>query len=342
LILAISALAAPAQDTTGSRLVWRPYRAPSYSTSTPTAGTRDTRAARTAEVTATAYRQVAASQPSDDAKVSDAMQDPFGDKRPGDTSTTEPGTEEGSFLDRVRRELAPAHPKPTGRLPGRDATESTPSTPTPPPTLSIDPPQTTESLAPSADPSYARPTGESAVPRLPAFSPAVVPAVPSRPSASPQATASLQGQTGVCPPRAEFEPISKLSYDTQAAPGVFPHECPLPSDPFQPRAWQTTTFAWTAAGLCHKPLYFEDIQLERYGHSWGPYLQPVISHGHFFATVPILPYLMGVNPPNECLYTLGYYRPGSCAPYMIDPLPLSARAALWEAGIWTGAVALVP
>jgi hypothetical protein len=103
-----------------------------------------------------------------------------------------------------------------------------------------------------------------------------------------------------------------------------------------------TTFAWKASGLCHKPLYFEDVHLERYGHSWGPYLQPVISQGHFFLSVPVLPYMMGLCPPRECQYTLGYYRPGSCAPYMLDPLPISIRAALFEAGAWTGAAYLIP
>ena len=33
------------------------------------------------------------------------------------------------------------------------------------------------------------------------------------------------------------------------------------------------------------------------------------------------------------MYTLGYYRPGSCAPYMLDPLPISVRAGLMEAGV---------
>ena len=51
---------------------------------------------------------------------------------------------------------------------------------------------------------------------------------------------------------------------------------------------------------------------------------------------------MGVYPPNECMYTLGYYRPGSCAPYMIEPVPISVRGALWEAGAWVGAAYLVP
>jgi hypothetical protein len=40
---------------------------------------------------------------------------------------------------------------------------------------------------------------------------------------------------------------------------------------------------------------------------------------------------MGLRPPNECVYTLGYYRPGNCAPYMFEPFPLSVRAAAAEA-----------
>ena len=110
----------------------------------------------------------------------------------------------------------------------------------------------------------------------------------------------------------------------------------------RPSTWAPTTFAWKASGVCHKPLYFEDVHLERYGHSWGPYLQPIISGGHFFLSVPVLPYKMGLYPPCECVYTLGYYRPGSCAPYMLDPLPLSIRAGLAEAGVWTGLVYLIP
>lgn len=105
---------------------------------------------------------------------------------------------------------------------------------------------------------------------------------------------------------------------------------------FRGRNWCRTNFAWKASGLCHKPLYFEDVQLERYGHSWNPVLQPFMSAGHFFASVALLPYHMGINPPNECVYTLGYYRPGSCAPYMIEPFPLSLRGAVFEAAAVTG------
>jgi hypothetical protein len=140
----------------------------------------------------------------------------------------------------------------------------------------------------------------------------------------------------------ELKRINQITYDISATAGNFPQECSLGDDIYQPRSWCTTTFTWTASALCHKPLYFEDVHLERYGHSWGHYVQPFVSGAHFFLAVPLLPYKMGLYPPHECMYTLGYYRPGSCAPYMLDPLPLSIRAGLFEAAAWTGGVFLIP
>ena len=123
----------------------------------------------------------------------------------------------------------------------------------------------------------------------------------------------------------------------------FPCECPLgEGEQLAPRLWASTIFTWKASGLCHKPLYFEEVHLERYGHSWGPYLDPAISAAHFFTAIPLLPYKMGLEPPNECIYTLGYYRPGNCAPYLLDPIPFSARGALFQAGAVVGVGAIVP
>jgi len=122
----------------------------------------------------------------------------------------------------------------------------------------------------------------------------------------------------------------------------FPCDCLIGRDfdapKFAGRDFAPTLFSWKAAGTCHKPLYFEDVQLERYGHSWNPVLQPFVSGAHFFVSVPLLPYKMGLRPPNECVYTLGYYRPGNCAPYMLEPIPLSLRAAVFQ-GFGTAAFA---
>ena len=109
----------------------------------------------------------------------------------------------------------------------------------------------------------------------------------------------------------------------------YPFECTIDDGQmFAGRCWDQTTYMWKASAMCHKPLYFEDEQLERYGHSFTPCFQPFVSGAHFFCTLPVLPYCMGVEPPCECVYALGHYRPGSCAPYMCNPVPLSLRGAV--------------
>jgi hypothetical protein len=141
----------------------------------------------------------------------------------------------------------------------------------------------------------------------------------------------------------DLKRITELDTNIIAMHGEVPKDCPWGNEQkFARRSWQSLTFTWTASALCHKPLYFEDEHLERYGHMWGPWLQPIISHARFFALVPALPYEMGLEPPNECVYALGYYRPGSCAPYYLDPIPLSVRATLFEGAAVAGGVIILP
>ena len=145
-----------------------------------------------------------------------------------------------------------------------------------------------------------------------------------------------------CPDPKSLPKIRELSYKVTMEPGLFPESCPLPDEVYVRKAPTPITFTWKASSLCHKPLYFEDVQLERYGHTCNPLLQPVVSRVRFWLTIPILPYLMGVNPPNECVYELGYYRPGDCAPHMLEPIPLSLRGGLLEAGAVVGVAYLLP
>jgi hypothetical protein len=121
-----------------------------------------------------------------------------------------------------------------------------------------------------------------------------------------------------------------------------PVECALGVQDLASRNWLPSTYHWHASALCHKPLYFEDVQLERYGHTAGPFRQPFISGAHFFLNIATLPYHMGYQPPHECQYALGYYRPGSCAPWMIPPVPLSLKGAAAEAAAIVGGVYLIP
>lgn len=121
-----------------------------------------------------------------------------------------------------------------------------------------------------------------------------------------------------------------------------PVTCSIGDRSFPSREFVESTVTWKASGACHKPLYFEDVQLERYGHELGPVVQPVISTARFFGDVVVLPYKMGINPMNECQYSLGYYRPGSCAPWSVGPVPISLRGALMQANVVTGAALVLP
>ena len=109
-----------------------------------------------------------------------------------------------------------------------------------------------------------------------------------------------------------------------------PTECLIRPGQVATRDWTKTTFTWKASSVCHKSLFFEDVQLERYGHSAGPVLQPLISGAHFFSNVAMIPYNAGVYPATECHYVLGYYRPGECAPWLLPAFPLSKRGAAME------------
>jgi len=138
--------------------------------------------------------------------------------------------------------------------------------------------------------------------------------------------------------------ITEITNDIEVKDGkILPKSCPLSpaGEQFPPREFPGTNFTWTASNLCHNPLYFEQPALERYGHTIGP-LQPVVSGVGFLATIPALPWLMAIDPPNECQYALGYYRPGSCAPRKWSPIPYSTRAAIMTGGVATALVFLIP
>lgn len=102
-----------------------------------------------------------------------------------------------------------------------------------------------------------------------------------------------------------------------------------------------TEFNWEAVALCHRPLYFEEVNVERHGYR-VKYLQPLISGAHFFSRVPAMPYLALSENHQECTYTLGHYRPGSCAPYVWYRPRFSLDGAAFQAGVITGLMYAIP
>jgi hypothetical protein len=112
-------------------------------------------------------------------------------------------------------------------------------------------------------------------------------------------------------------------------------------EPGTSRPWPSSCYGWEAPAVCSRPLYFEQVNLERYGYSCGV-AQPLVSAAHFFGTIPALPYLLAAEPCGECVYTLGHYRPGSCAPFRLHRPPLSLRGAAAEAAVVTGLIFAIP
>jgi len=123
---------------------------------------------------------------------------------------------------------------------------------------------------------------------------------------------------------------------------------PVPEEfvPLAPRDWAPNRKVWAASGVCHKPLYFQDAALERYGQTaeqyvgpLGRYLsyplddptqsnqrnqiaQPFFSMGLVAAKIVMHPYNMLVDLPWEPEYDLGYYRPGDRVPTDVYYFPL--------------------
>jgi len=156
--------------------------------------------------------------------------------------------------------------------------------------------------------------------------------------------ATGRGLVTSCGDKIVLKSIRDISHDIRPAQtGLLPSECAIDDPVHYGRHFGQTCFMWKASALSTNAAYFEDVQLERYGNTIVcPALRPVVSGAKFFVTIPFLPYKMGVTPPNECVYTLGYHRPGNCAPFMVQPCPISPRGALFQALAVTGVVFVIP
>jgi hypothetical protein len=158
-------------------------------------------------------------------------------------------------------------------------------------------------------------------------------------------------RTTHCPPieklLGEIAPANSMSASITNSANR-PSDCSeglfLPPQPGIARATSVTPFNWQATNFFHRPLYFDDTPLERYGQTKHPLLQPVISGGRFFGTFLVLPYKMGIDRTGDCVSTLGYYRPGSCTPCIRERLvpALEGDAALLEAGAALALIFILP
>ncbi len=132
----------------------------------------------------------------------------------------------------------------------------------------------------------------------------------------------------------DIKPLSATRTNLQPPPGEMPTDYaeaqfemlpPVVGGGWEDRRQTGIVYQWDAPALCYQPIYFDDVNLERYGYDHGV-LEPFVSAVHFFGTIPLLPYKVGMHPERECIYTLGFYRPGTPCPYQTSRLGWSLRA----------------
>ena len=99
--------------------------------------------------------------------------------------------------------------------------------------------------------------------------------------------------------------------------------------------------SWTPWTICFRPLYFEEIALERYGASCG-IAQPAVSGAHFFGRVVAMPYKMWVRCPRSCVCSNGFSRCDDLPPPDYGDCVWRWDAALFEAGVVAGIVIALP
>lgn len=61
--------------------------------------------------------------------------------------------------------------------------------------------------------------------------------------------------------------------------------------------WYDNSLRGPVSPFCYLPTYFEDRSIERFGWTRHDCIQPFFSSAEFLVRVPLLPYLMTVDPP---------------------------------------------
>jgi hypothetical protein len=147
-----------------------------------------------------------------------------------------------------------------------------------------------------------------------------------------------QPEDSIDPNNPEGSRLCELSDNGQPCPP----RLELTSQSHEARNYSNFNYCWYASNLTHNPLYFEDVTLERYGHSHGDLVQPFVSVGRFSVQLFGLPYQWVMHPPCEEVSPLGYYRPGEAAPKLHYQVPLNAEAAAATGAFYTGMFFLIP
>jgi len=92
----------------------------------------------------------------------------------------------------------------------------------------------------------------------------------------------------------------------------------------------------------HQPLYFADTNLERYGTSKYPRIQPLCSAAHFSASAIALPYQMATQHPGRTYRYSHPYEAGRYGYYQRTLQPLDGQASLVQSAAVVGLIIALP
>ncbi len=163
-----------------------------------------------------------------------------------------------------------------------------------------------------------------------ARSPRGLPAVPSVESMT-GASASLEKTLARTPAQSAFDQAAKMPEN-----GVRTTKSELAD-----AEWEPGCASWTAAQFHTNPLYFEQINFERYQTNVPAWTRPAISYAKFIGTIPVLPYKIGEHGPRERMYTIGHHPEGQL-PSRKSHAGLSPRGVLYQGAATTGLIFVVP
>jgi hypothetical protein len=160
--------------------------------------------------------------------------------------------------------------------------------------------------------------------------PELLPVSPPRADLSPLASGMQPDEAGQLGTEQRFKSIRDISLDIRP-PQLFndQHQAMSPpldvaatalplmaqARPFSRGDLAQSGYHWqpTPEGLvfCYQPLYFQEVNVERYGRSFGMF-QPVVSVVSFYGRVPLSPYMVFARPARRCTcpphWTLPGYR----------------------------------
>ncbi len=142
--------------------------------------------------------------------------------------------------------------------------------------------------------------------------------------------------------------LSDVMLDIRPTEGVMPTDVAAEifeqqaiTDPRQTHEGPGILCSYTPWTICFRPLYFEEVALERYGEK-RRFLQPAASGVQFLKNIALLPYKMRVRPPRSCVCSNGFSRIGDCPPPGYGECVWRWDAAIIEAAAVTGFVFILP